>query len=145
MKIKRKIKIENLVYIVLIILLLIFVSCSNDSEDDFLNSDDIENPSDDTNGDDTDDDDDNEATVNYVDDIQPIMSAACTTCHGQPPTNGAPSSFVTFSQVSQRANSIFNRMNLSSGAPGAMPPSGRLPQATIDLVQEWIDAGTPEE
>ncbi|RZN84616.1 MAG: hypothetical protein EVB11_00770 [Winogradskyella sp.] len=136
-----------------LILLMVFAlsifACTSDSEDDFVSSNDIVNPDDtdddDDDTDDTDDDDDNaEPLVNYVDDIEPIMSAACVSCHGSPPTNGAPFALVNFTQVSQRANGIFNRMNLSSGAPGAMPPSGRLPQTTIDLIQQWIDDGKPE-
>ncbi|SHG75734.1 hypothetical protein [Winogradskyella jejuensis] len=130
----------------LMLFALCIIACTNDSEDDFVNSDVIENPDD---GDGDGDGDGNgggqqASDVNYVDDIEPIMRAACISCHGQPPTNGAPFALVNFSQVSQRANGIFNRMNLSSGAPGAMPPSGRLPQSTIDLIQQWIDDGKPE-
>ncbi|WP_299113999.1 hypothetical protein [uncultured Winogradskyella sp.] len=133
--------------IFLMVLALSIFACASDSEDDFVDTgNDIENPDDTDDTDDTDDDtdDDAEPLVNYVDDIEPIMSAACVSCHGAPPTNGAPFALVNFTQVSQRANGIFNRMNLSNGAPGAMPPSGRLPQSTIDLIQQWIDDGKPE-
>ncbi|GGI56420.1 hypothetical protein [Winogradskyella haliclonae] len=129
--------------IFLMVFALSIFACASDSEDDFVDSgNDIESP-DDGDGD-GDGGGQQASTINYTDDIAPIMSAACVNCHGAPPTNGAPFALVNFTQVSQRANGIFNRMNLSSGAPGAMPPSGRLPQSTIDLIQQWIDDGKPE-
>lgn len=109
-------------------------NCSNDSESDLINvidvPDDTENPGD--------------VSVAYNNEISSIMQSACTSCHGSPPTNGAPFSLINFTQVNQRASGILNRMSLQNGSPGAMPPSGRLPQATIDLIQQWINDGKPE-
>ncbi|ULC59871.1 hypothetical protein MBM09_02560 [Flaviramulus sp. BrNp1-15] len=123
-------KTNKLIFLTLTSLLIL--SCSNDSESDLINV------PDDSNG------NGSQTTVNYTDDISPIMQSSCVGCHGAPPTNGAPFSLVTFSQVSQRANSILSAMSKQSGTPGAMPTSGRLPQATIDLVQQWINDGKPE-
>lgn len=133
--------------LILMVFALCTFACANDSEDDFVISEDIENPDDVENPDDNGEEGEEEevATVTYVDDIEPIMSAACVACHSSPPINGAPFPLINFSQVRQIANGVFNRMNLPNGSPGVMPPSGRLPQATIDLVEQWIDAGTPEE
>ena len=89
-------------------------------------------------------DDNDEDGINYVTNVQPIMQASCVTCHANPPVNGAPFPLISFNQVSQRANGILNAMSRQSGAAGAMPPSGRLPQGTIDIIQQWIDAGKPE-
>ncbi len=117
--------------IMLLCITLFVFNCSNDSEDDLVNVDPpMEEPGD--------------TPVNYVDDIAPIMSTSCVGCHADPPRNGAPFSLVNFSQVNQRATGVFNRMNLQSGSAGAMPPSGRLPQATIDKIQQWIDDGKKE-
>lgn len=113
---------------ILCLLTLLVYSCSNDSEDD-LN---IDNPI------------DNPIVVNYTDNIKTIMQSSCVGCHSSPPSNGAPFALVNFSQVNQRANGVLNAMKKQSGASGAMPPSGRLPQATIDLIQQWIDNGKPE-
>ncbi|MBX2826532.1 MAG: hypothetical protein KTR22_00105 [Flavobacteriaceae bacterium] len=112
-------------------------SCSNDSEDDLIVQAENEN--------DTNDQNDGTADlVNYVDDIRPILQSSCVACHGNPPTNGAPFSLVNFSQASNRANQILSAMSRSNGSPGAMPPSGRLPQSTIALVEQWIADGMPE-
>lgn len=115
----------------LLLLALSISSCANDSEDDFIEI--VQGSEDPT------------ATINYTDDIAPIIQNACVGCHNSPPVNGAPSSYTNYQQVSQGATRIFNRMSLQSGSPGAMPPSGRLPQATIDKIQEWIDEGLPED
>ncbi len=127
-------KIRNLASV---FLLLSMLACSYDSEDDL-----IDNSTDDT-GTVSDDPDPNE-DVTYTGDIAIIMQSSCVSCHSSPPVNGAPFALVNYNQVSQRAESIFNRMSLQNGAPGAMPPSGRLPQATIDLIAEWIENGKPE-
>lgn len=105
-------------------------NCSNLSEDDFIN--------------DADDPSDPNEVVNYTDDIQPIIQSACIGCHASPPVNGAPFSLINFNDVNQRANGIISRMSLQSGSAGAMPPSGRLPQSTINKVQQWIDDGKLE-
>ena len=120
--------------------LLSILACSYDSEDDL-----IDNSSDDP-GVITDDPDDPnpDGEINYNDDIAPIMQSSCVSCHSSPPVNGAPFALINFNQVSQHAESILNRMSLQNGAPGAMPPSGRLPQSTIDMVEEWIDNGKPQ-
>ncbi|MFK7832044.1 MAG: hypothetical protein AB8B52_02095 [Winogradskyella sp.] len=115
-----------------LLFLLIFTisSCSYDSESDLIEvSTDPVDPN---------------ILVNYTDDVLPIMQSACIGCHSSPPVNGAPFALVNFSQVDQRASSILNRMSLQSGAPGAMPPSGRLPQSTIDKIQQWIADGQLE-
>ncbi|WP_111684477.1 c-type cytochrome [Winogradskyella tangerina] len=131
-------KIRKLVSVFFVLSLL---ACSYDSEDDLIDisSDDTGIISDDPN-----DDPDPDGEVTYNDDIAPIMQSSCVSCHGSPPVNGAPFALVNYNQVSQRAEGVLNRMSLQNGAPGAMPPSGRLPQATIDLIAEWIDNGKPQ-
>lgn len=123
-------KIKKRQLLILSLLTLCFCSCTYDSESDLIEA--------------SDDDADPNAIVNYTDDISTIIQSSCVGCHASPPVNGAPFALVNFSQVDQRASVILNRMSRQSGAPGAMPPSGRLPQATIDLVQRWIDEGKLE-
>ena len=121
----RKIKL-----MLLSLLTLGVYSCSNVSESDLIDS--------------ANDPMDPNALVTYDDTIVPIIQSACLGCHTDPPVNGAPIPLINFNQVDQRAGMILNRMSLQSGAPGAMPPSGRLPQATIDLVDQWITDGKLE-
>ena len=128
-------KTRALIFLGLLTLSISINSCSNDSEDDFI-------PATTQSGDPADPGD--TAGVNYTDDVRPIIQSSCTGCHASPPVNGAPFALVNFAQVNQRATGILNRMSLQSGAAGAMPPSGRLPQATIDVIEQWIADGKQE-
>lgn len=111
---------------ILLLLLSIFVvACSSDSEGDLLPP--------------ADDDGAGDVEVTYTANIRPIITNNCIGCHSNPPTNGAPFSLTTFEDVSGRANRVFTRTN-----NGTMPPSGKLPQANIDLISAWIAGGTLE-
>ncbi|GAB5476232.1 MAG: hypothetical protein Mars2KO_43310 [Maribacter sp.] len=105
-------------------------SCSNDSESDLLDLPDG-NP-------------DNGDLVTYSNDVKSIIDGNCLGCHSSPTRNGAPFALINFSQVSSRANSILTAMSRANGTPAAMPPSGKLPQATIDIIDQWIKDGTQE-
>ena len=117
-----------------IFLFSLFVcSCTNDSEGDLIEVDQEQI------------DDELEVTgVTYENTVKAIIDGSCIGCHDNPPRNGAPFSLVNFGQVSQRANAILNAMSRQNGAAGAMPPAGRLPQNTINQIEEWIDNGSPE-
>ncbi|MEM8999997.1 MAG: hypothetical protein AAGB24_07005 [Bacteroidota bacterium] len=103
-------------------------ACSNDSEDDLVQ---IE------------DDDGVSVTVTYDDDIRPIMSASCTSCHSNPPTNGAPMPLTTYEDVvsSVETRDLVGRIN-STANP--MPQDGLLPVATRNIVDQWVSEGLPE-
>lgn len=118
-----------------IFLFSLFVcSCTNDSEDDLTDIDQEQN------------DDDFEATgITYDNTVKAIIDGSCISCHDSPPRNGAPFALVNFDQVNQRANAILNAMSRQNGGAGAMPPAGRLPQNTINQIEEWIDNGSPEK
>lgn len=105
---------------------LFIMSCSSDSEEDLT-------PPEDDGGEIVDND------VTYTANIRPIITNNCIVCHNNPPINGAPFPLTTFNDVSSRASSVFARTN-----NGTMPPSGKLPQANIDLISDWIAGGSPE-
>ncbi len=126
-------KTKALFFLGLLALSLSIYSCSNDSEDDFV-------PATTQSG----DPDPDSSGLNYTDDVRPIIQTSCVGCHASPPVNGAPFALVNFAQVNQRATGILNRMSLQNGAAGAMPPSGRLPQSTIDVIEQWIADGKQE-
>ena len=113
--------------------LLLVLGCTNDSESDLLV---IEDP--------IDDDDGVEVSVTFTEDIQPIITNNCLGCHSSPPRNGAPFALVTFEQVRSRSSAVLRTVSAQTGEPGAMPPSGRIPQAAIDLIAQWIDEGRAE-
>jgi uncharacterized membrane protein len=120
-------------FLLLLTLALSGFSCTNDSENDLIEAvapPNVENPE--------------PETITYTNNVEAIIQSSCVGCHASPPVNGAPFALVNFDQVNQRSNGILNRMQLQSGAAGAMPPSGRLPQATINLIEAWIAQGKLE-
>ena len=128
---------RNLKIIAISCCLALLHSCAYDSEDDLIATQENEEEEVDT-------ENPNESGITYANTIKAIMDSNCVSCHSSPPRNGAPFALVNFGQVSGRANGILNAMARESGSPGAMPPAGRLPQNTINQIQEWIDNGTPE-
>ena len=114
------------------------ISCANDSESDLLAPipDAVEDVND---GEQVDD------LITFSKDIQPIIASNCLGCHSSPPRNGAPFSLVTFDQVSTRSAGVLRTVSLQTGQPSAMPPSGRIPQQSIDLIDQWIQDGLRPE
>ena len=121
-------KFKNLILCFSIIALLF--NCSSSSSDDLSGP----NP---------DPDPDPMAKVTYDADIKSIIDNNCIQCHGNPPTQGAPSSFTTFTQVKNGVNNIISRIKSTSNR---MPPSPNSPlsQAQIDLIEKWKDDGLLE-
>jgi len=111
------------------LLALIFIGCTSDSESDLTEMEEPDGP------------------ISYNGNIRAIINGNCLGCHSDPPRNGAPFPLADFQQVRVRAEngSLSTALNRQTGDPGAMPPSGRLPQATIDLVDQWIDEGFLEQ
>jgi len=113
---------------ILSVVALTFLSCANNSEDDLI--DPIIPIGE---------------KVTYTDDVKMIIDTNCLFCHSDPPVNGAPISLVTFQDVSSSANAILNRISRQAGEAGAMPAGGpRFPQASIDLIEQWITDGLLE-
>ncbi len=81
--------------------------------------------------------------VSFAADIEPILQANCVSCHDDPPTQNAPMPLLTLEQVADAVNNrnLLGRVN-STNRP--MPPSGRMPLATRQLIEDWIDLGLPE-
>lgn len=119
-------KTKNLIYI-LSFAVLIF-SCSSSSSDDVSDPDPDPDPT---------------TKVTYKDDIKSIIDGNCIGCHAATPTNGAPSSYVTYTQVKNGIDNIINRVN-RTGA-GKMPPNGTLSASVKALIQQWKDDGLLEE
>ncbi len=129
---------KNVSKFFLSLLSLLILSCANDSESDLLdpipeNVEDV-----------ADDEEVVDNAITYSDDIQPIIASNCLGCHSSPPRNGAPFPLVNFQQVSSRSGGVLSAVSLQTGQPGAMPPAGRIPQASIDLINQWIQDGLIE-
>lgn len=85
-------------------------------------------------------------TTTYTADIKSIIDDSCIGCHANPPTNGAPMALITFQNVVDAVNNrnLFDRVS-TTNSNNIMPPSGRFPDATITLIDDWIEDGLKEE
>lgn len=84
--------------------------------------------------------------ITYTADIKAIVGSNCLGCHMDPPINGAPFPLTTYERVKSVAESglLLTAISRQTGEVRAMPPTGRLPQATIDKVEQWIADGLLE-
>lgn len=124
----------NKPWFLILIMLAALTGCTNDSESDLLE---IANP----------DPDPEPVALTYNGRIKAIIDRQCVGCHADPPRNGAPFPLANYDQVSVRVDngSLLEAIVKLTGESGAMPPSGRMPQNTIDLIDQWIDEGALEE
>ncbi len=118
-------------------ILLLGMSCSSDDDNDTMSPDPTTpvatNPIPDV-------------TTSYNAHVKTIIDTHCIECHAATPTQGAPMPLITFSQVvaATKDRNLFDRMNTTNSLK-VMPQSGRLPDATILVVQDWIADGLTEE
>lgn len=86
---------------------------------------------------------DTENAATFVD-VNQIISANCLNCHGSTPSQGAPMSLTTYSQISFFATSIADRINKSDTSSLLMPLNGpKLSDSDIAKIESWIAAGKP--
>ena len=110
---------------ILAVLGLILASCSSDNDD----------PEPDNNMGNMD--------ITYTASIRGIMTANCTGCHGDPPTQGAPMSLTTYNDVrgAVETRNLLARINSTTNP---MPPTGLMPSNTRQIIEDWVDLGMPE-
>jgi predicted CXXCH cytochrome family protein len=73
--------------------------------------------------------------------IKPIMTSKCTSCHS---SNGTSPSLVTYLEVKEASENGDLLCRLDATCGNIMPQSGRLPQATIDMINKWATNNFPE-
>lgn len=129
MKLNLKMKIMNFKKIFFVpIFCLMLLNCSYSGGDDLIE---IADPNSNT-------------PITYSSDIKTIIDTNCIFCHSNPPSNGAPMSLTTYTNVRDAIENrnLINRISRQDGEQGAMPAGGpRLPQTLIDQIQKWKDDG----
>ncbi len=90
-----------------------------------------------------------EQTSTYNAHVKTIIDTNCIECHGTPLQNSAPMALETFQEVRNAVTdrNLFSFIETNNGF-NVMPPSdngGRMPQATIDIVEDWIADGLLEQ
>ena len=79
--------------------------------------------------------------ITYTSHVKSYIDNNCTSCHGA--SGGV--SLGTYAEVKSQADAgkILARAINGSGS-GPMPPSGLMPQTTLDTLQFWLDQGSPQ-
>lgn len=117
------------VFIFTIAVAFLMLSCTNASESDLI------------------DQVDPEIVITYTEYIKPIFDSNCIACHSNPAINGAGVPLTTLSEVQNSIENtdLIERINRQSGEGGFMPLGGsRIPQASIDLIEQWESEGFAE-
>ncbi len=81
------------------------------------------------------------AKVTYDGNIKAILSGNCLGCHGATPSNGAPTSYDTYTKAKAAIDKIITRTNSASNP---MPVSGLMSVANRELIKKWKTDGLLE-
>ncbi len=73
----------------------------------------------------------------YEADVKTIIDQQCLRCHTIPLTEGAPFPMRNYDEVIVGVNRDLVLRMVSTSINNVMPPSGRLPQETIDIILDW--------
>jgi hypothetical protein len=120
-----KIKImKNLLLFTGLFLMFLVVSCSGGGDDDSP----IIDPT--------------PTNITYANTISGIISGNCTSCHGSTPTNGAPMSLTSYTNVK---DAVTSRGLISLIESGNMPKNGsKLSASQIQSFKTWQTNGFPQ-
>ncbi len=85
-------------------------------------------------------------TTTYTADVKTIIDTQCIECHGSTPTQGAPMALSTYAEIidaiNRQGRDVVGRMDTTGRQ--VMPPAGRLPQETVDIMLDWRADGYKE-
>ncbi len=76
----------------------------------------------------------------YSANIEPVISAKCAGCH----SNGSQDpNLETYQEVKDAIENgtVLCRINGTDNCGEIMPTSGKMPQATLNMIQLWVDQG----
>lgn len=79
----------------------------------------------------------------YTNHVKSIIDSQCTACHGMPPTRGAPMLLTSYNAVSEAVENrdLLGRLKSTNNV---MPPSGKIDDDKILLIEDWIADGLKE-
>ncbi len=79
----------------------------------------------------------------YTGDIAGIINDYCIACHGAS-SPAAGYDISTYQKTVDQIDVFIERIDLQTGQAGVMPPSGRMDEAIIQKIKDWVDQGMPE-
>ncbi len=81
----------------------------------------------------------------YNADVKTIIDTHCLECHTIPLAQGAPFPMRNYDETIIGVDRDLVLRMVSTSINNVMPPSGRLPQETIDIILDWEADGFLEE
>src|ERR1043166_247128 len=85
-------------------------------------------------------------TITYSKHILPIMQSICYSCHGAGTSfAGTDKDWTVFANFKTRADNGTVRKRVIEANPSSMPPSGKLPQAQLNLIDCWLQNGAKND
>ena len=81
------------------------------------------------------------ANPTYNANIKPLMTAKCTSCHS---TNSQYPALINYAQVVDAIENGSVLCKIQNDCGDVMPPSGKMPQVFIDMVNNWKNQGYVE-
>ena len=79
----------------------------------------------------------------YTADIMAIIDQYCILCHGETSPSGGYD-ISTYQRTVDQMGIFLARIDRQSGQAGVMPPAGRMDEAIIQMIKDWVDQGMPE-
>ncbi|MCK8520793.1 hypothetical protein M0D21_04415 [Aquimarina sp. D1M17] len=76
-------------------------------------------------------------TTTYEADVKAIVDRECIECHTIPLAQGAPFPMRNYQEVLTAVDRDMILRVTSNSINNVMPPAGRLPQETIDIILDW--------
>ena len=101
-----------------------------------------------------DDEGENSISGSYSEDIQTIFTLNCTSCHHDHSNPSGGLNLTSYDDVMNSgsvvsgdldASDLYDRITRLESVPGIMPPSGSLSSEEVELIETWINQGTPIE
>ncbi|WP_103070509.1 hypothetical protein [Aquimarina sediminis] len=80
----------------------------------------------------------------YDADVKAIIDDQCLRCHTIPLAEGAPFAMRNYAETINGVNRDLV-LRVESNGVNVMPPEGRLPQSTIDIILDWEADGFKEK
>jgi len=77
----------------------------------------------------------------YNANIKPIFSAKCVSCHS---SNGENPALTNYAEVRDAVENGDVMCRIQGDCGSIMPPSGKLPQVLVDMVNNWKNQGYVE-
>jgi len=84
--------------------------------------------------------------VSYAMDIVPVLANNCYTCHSNAnaPDFGSGIALEEYADVSSSSALIVAAINHLEGVPAMPKESDKLDTCTINLIEAWVNDGSPE-